>query len=139
MNPTTATQSIPLVRTPAASPNTDPSDSFLVFQKDSDPPDIQVDWFTTPNLAGFAKGTSDTFHSKGLKWKYPSGSTSLTFTFVLGTDVSELESNSKELSFSAVSDGKQTATLNASEATFNFTVVKTTGERHDPQIVVTPL
>lgn len=93
---------------------------------------------TNGEVAGFGFGKSGTFYSGGLSWKYKAqGQSNLELTFKLEEGVASLSSSS--INFSTVQSNQQTATLAPETVDDSFNVNFTSGNKHDPQIVVTPI
>ena len=121
---------------------TNPSPNFLVFSG-THPRTIYVRDFgnSTAHLPGFALDETGKYHTAGIKWEFPVGTTTAMFiSFKFSTDVTGVDCDG--LQYSAVyGENKDRQDLCAPSVnnTYQFTVTFSDGRTFDPEIIVTPV
>lgn len=115
----------------------EPQDGILVLPQGNRPQTIYVTAVSqsTGPIAAFASQDSGPFFTEGFSWAFDDHPLFVTFVFLAGVAGVKC----KNLHHSACFDGKQHMCIPANKAEYDFDVVFSSGDLHDPKIIVTPI
>lgn len=103
------------------------------------PTEVWIGMFTKggETIAGFAASSSGPFYRGGIEWSPSSSEYGLFVTFALMPGVDEIDCD--DLLYSPVGNATQLLAIPPQKGSYDFNVTFTSGAKHDPKIVVTPI